>query len=212
MDSVAHLDDLPEGTMRMVRVDERRVCLVRTSTGVHALDNACPHEGYGLTQGSVEYVLNQLLSPRTQKGILATLGDGDAVAQLDATRRAAEMFFAAVHDWHRSQPRGTGRVREPGIVPDVLSEELRKLANQLHDLASGRDSEEEKLELTSRGDRLGVMALSVREWLRQSLDGQVYWVEVRQGRVPRVARRAMRDVRHQRITAFRFAACSDITR
>jgi ATP-dependent DNA helicase DinG len=154
----------------------------------HTLEDvAADFLGISVSQGGVEYVLNQLLSPRTQKGILATLGDGDAVAQLDATRQAAEMFFAAIHGWHTSQPRGTGRVRESGIVPDVLSEELRKLANQLHELASGRDSEEEKLELTSRGDRLGAMALSVREWLRQSLEGQVYWVDIRQGRVPRVS-------------------------
>jgi len=153
----------------------------------HTLEDvAADFLGISVTRGGVEYVLNQLFSPRTEKGILATLGDGDTVAQLDATRQAAEVFFAAVQDWHLRQPRGTGRVREPGIVPDVLSEELQKLANRLYDLARGRDSEEEKLELTSRADRLGAMALAVREWLRQSLDGQVYWVEVRQGRVLRV--------------------------
>ena len=53
-DPVADLADLSEGTMRMVRVDGRRVCLVRTGTGVHALDHACPHEGYGLTQGALD--------------------------------------------------------------------------------------------------------------------------------------------------------------
>jgi len=53
-DPVAELADLPEGTMRMVRVDGQRVCLVRTESGVHALDHACPHEGYGLTQGALD--------------------------------------------------------------------------------------------------------------------------------------------------------------
>ena len=51
---VAHLDELAEGSMKLVKVDGHRVCLVRTSTGVHALDHACPHEGYGLTQGSLD--------------------------------------------------------------------------------------------------------------------------------------------------------------
>src|SRR4030095_10026431 len=32
----------------------RRLCMVRTASGVHALDNACPHEGYGLTTGDLE--------------------------------------------------------------------------------------------------------------------------------------------------------------
>ena len=40
--------------MKMVRVDDRRLCLVRTSDGVFALDHACPHEGYGMTQGSLD--------------------------------------------------------------------------------------------------------------------------------------------------------------
>ena len=52
--TVAHLDDLPIGSMKMVRVDDRRLCLVRTSEGVFALDHACPHEGYGMTQGSLD--------------------------------------------------------------------------------------------------------------------------------------------------------------
>lgn len=154
----------------------------------HTLEDvAADHLGLSVSQGGVEYVLNQLLAPRTNKGILAILGDGDAVAQLEATRQASEKFFTAIYQWNLSQPKGTGRVRESGIVPDHLSEELKKLGNQLHELAKGRDAEEEKLELTSRGDRLEMMAKSVREWLRQELDGQVYWVEVRPGRVPRVA-------------------------
>jgi nitrite reductase/ring-hydroxylating ferredoxin subunit len=52
--AVAHLDDLPIGSMKMVRVDDHRLCLVRTSEGVFAIDHACPHEGYGMTQGSLD--------------------------------------------------------------------------------------------------------------------------------------------------------------
>jgi nitrite reductase/ring-hydroxylating ferredoxin subunit len=51
---VAHIDDLPIGSLKMVRVDGHRLCLVRTSDGVFALDHACPHEGYGMTQGSLD--------------------------------------------------------------------------------------------------------------------------------------------------------------
>ena len=43
--------------MKLVKVPdgdrERRLLLVRTSTGVYALDQACPHEGYGLRQGQL---------------------------------------------------------------------------------------------------------------------------------------------------------------
>src|SRR5829696_6508131 len=48
------VDDLPVGSMRLARADGQRLCLVRTARGVHALDHACPHEAYGLTQGTLE--------------------------------------------------------------------------------------------------------------------------------------------------------------
>lgn len=51
---VARLDELPIGSMKMVRADSHRLCLVRTSEGVFALAHACPHEGYGMTQGSLD--------------------------------------------------------------------------------------------------------------------------------------------------------------
>jgi nitrite reductase/ring-hydroxylating ferredoxin subunit len=54
LDADLYLDDLALGTMKMIKVDGHRVCLVRTADGVHAIDHACPHEGYGLTQGELD--------------------------------------------------------------------------------------------------------------------------------------------------------------
>jgi nitrite reductase/ring-hydroxylating ferredoxin subunit len=51
---VGNLAEIPIGSLKLVKVDGRRLCLVHTSTGVHALDNACPHEGYGLTTGELD--------------------------------------------------------------------------------------------------------------------------------------------------------------
>ncbi len=48
------IDDLEVGSMKMLKVDGHRVCLVRTADGLHAIDHACPHEGYGLTQGELD--------------------------------------------------------------------------------------------------------------------------------------------------------------
>jgi nitrite reductase/ring-hydroxylating ferredoxin subunit len=46
--------DLPVGGMKVGRVGDHRVLLVRTGDGVHALDHACPHQGYGLAQGDLD--------------------------------------------------------------------------------------------------------------------------------------------------------------
>ncbi|OWK43808.1 ATP-dependent DNA helicase [Fimbriiglobus ruber] len=154
----------------------------------HTLEDvAADHLGLSVTQGSVDYLLNQILAPRSHKGVLAQHGDAESFNQVEATRQASERFFLSLHSWHASQARGTGRVRQTRIVPDVLSEELGKLANALQRIAGRLSNEEEKVELTSRTDRLLGLAQSVRQWLGQDLAGQVYWVDVRQGRVPRVS-------------------------
>lgn len=50
---VGNLSELPVGEMKMAKVGERRVAVIHTPSGVHALDNACPHQGYGLTTGAL---------------------------------------------------------------------------------------------------------------------------------------------------------------
>ena len=51
---VGAVDDIGEGEMKMVKVGERRVAVIRTASGIHAIDNACPHQGYGLVTGALD--------------------------------------------------------------------------------------------------------------------------------------------------------------
>jgi len=150
-------------------------------------DTAADFLGLNVTQGGVEYLLNQLLTGRGDKGILAAHGDAESFQQVEATRQAAERFFASVHFWLSGQARPTTRVRQAMLVPDPLSGELSKLSGHLMRHATGLSSDEEKLELTSRAERLMSQAATVRQWLGQDLTGHVYWAEIRPGRVPRVA-------------------------
>ena len=50
---VASLAELGVGEMKVAKVGEHRVAVIRTASGVHALDNACPHQGYGLVTGAL---------------------------------------------------------------------------------------------------------------------------------------------------------------
>ncbi|MDH4364382.1 MAG: Rieske 2Fe-2S domain-containing protein [Acidimicrobiia bacterium] len=52
-ETVARAGDLSPGTMRMVTVEGHPVALVTTDAGTCALDNACPHQGYGLVTGTL---------------------------------------------------------------------------------------------------------------------------------------------------------------
>lgn len=154
----------------------------------HTLEDvAADHLGLQVNQGGIEYLFNKLLAPRQFRGLLASYGDDQAIAQLEHARQAAERFFQSVRAWQdRQGPRGTGRVREPAIVPNELSEELSKLGSQLTRCAEALTADEEKIELTSAADRCGGFAAALSQWLGQGLDGQVYWVETRGERYRRI--------------------------
>jgi len=102
----------------------------------------------------------------------------DALRQVHAVRFAADRFFNAIRAWHARQPRATGRVREPNIVPDNVSEELTKLASAIRAIADKLSSDEEKIELASATNRCLGLALGIRQWLAQELEGQVYWIDI----------------------------------
>jgi nitrite reductase (NADH) small subunit len=53
MTRACHIDDIPLGEGRTVRVDGRRIALFRTTTGWYAIDHACPHAGGPLSDGIV---------------------------------------------------------------------------------------------------------------------------------------------------------------
>lgn len=52
--TVGNTDDYAIGDMKMKSVGEHRIAVIRTPSGIHALDNACPHQGYGLVTGSLD--------------------------------------------------------------------------------------------------------------------------------------------------------------
>jgi ATP-dependent DNA helicase DinG len=155
----------------------------------HTLEDvAADHLGVQVTRGALDYLLNKLYNPRGRKGLLAYFGGEDAVTQVEYARGAGERFFNVVLAWVARQPRPAGRpgagpqqsntvrVREPDIVADVLSEELKKLATQIDAVAENLD-DEQKIEFTALSSRCRGLQLSLAQWLKQELPGQVYWVE-----------------------------------
>jgi nitrite reductase/ring-hydroxylating ferredoxin subunit len=49
----AAIDDLPVGGRKLFRHYDKRIALFRTDRGIYAVDNRCPHQGYGLLQGDM---------------------------------------------------------------------------------------------------------------------------------------------------------------
>jgi ATP-dependent DNA helicase DinG len=150
-------------------------------------DVAAGHLGLKVSRGAVDYLLNRLYNPRSDKGILTGYPSQQAYHQLEATRQAVECFFEDIVAWHMRQTRSTGRVRLPHIVADTLSEELLKLRSAIVDIADKLEEDEERIELLAPAKRCQAFAEGVKQWLAQDLTGQVYWVEASATRPERVA-------------------------
>src|SRR5579871_5857192 len=161
----------------------------------HTLEDvAADHMGLQVSQGALEHLLNRLSSHNGERGLLAYHGTRESQRQLSAVRAAGLQFFDNLRAWIEASQRGGRaaksrelRVRETGIVPNVLSEELAKLSSALTHIANDIPDDEQKIEITSVADRADVLAFSVRSWLDQALADQVYWLELRGERTQRLA-------------------------
>jgi ATP-dependent DNA helicase DinG len=168
----------------------------------HVLEDvAADHLGLQIGRGSIEYLLNKLFNHRNGRGLLAFIPSEDAMAQTEIVRHTTDRFFAAIRVWAASNRTATGRererplpagrgsesirVRQPNIVPDLLSEELRKLGSCLDKVAEDLD-DEQQIEFIAVADRARGLASGIEQWLAQALEGQVYWIDVTSGRSERI--------------------------
>lgn len=76
---VADTDALAVGSVVMAKAGDRLVAVVRTEAGYHALDNACPHRGGPLAQGTLED--GRLVCPWHGRAYDLTAGTCDGFAE-----------------------------------------------------------------------------------------------------------------------------------
>jgi ATP-dependent DNA helicase DinG len=135
------------------------------------------HLGLGVTSGQVEYTLNRLYNERTNRGLLVHHRASEAQQDVMECRHRADDFFAEVDDWLAARRGSNGRVREPGIVRNPLSEGLKKLAGTLTKHALGVGNAEERQDFVAARDRLRALAESIEDWRSQRVADSVYWIE-----------------------------------
>lgn len=141
-------------------------------------DVATDYLGSEISNFTVRWLLDSLLSQRTRKGLLTRLTiHGPEVSALrdmvDDLRLRAENFFLDLHAVLKQEP--VLRIRSRHIVRDTLSDQLSRLRDTLL-LLKGETFEEEH-ELKAYAGRADVLAAAVRHNLEQDLDGFVYWAE-----------------------------------
>ena len=89
------------------------------------------HLGLSIANGQIEYTLRKLYNDRTNRGLLVHHKLARGQEESPGLPRTRPTFFDSVARWLDEQPKGNGRVRQPNIVANSLSEGLRKLAAML---------------------------------------------------------------------------------
>ncbi len=137
------------------------------------------HLGVQLSSLGVDLTLARLYNERTQKGLLGVYRLDAAIDQVQRARMTAEDFFARIEDWYYRQPAGfNGRVRSPLGVPEILPEELRKLASAIQQGAMQIEQPEKRIELEAAELRCRSLAMEISGWLEHHEKESVYWVEI----------------------------------
>jgi len=141
-------------------------------------DVATDYLGVEVSNYSVRYLLDSLLSQRTRKGMLTRLTNQGAEAQVaremtDGLRLASENFFLDLASLLRQEP--ALRIRRKNIIPDMLSEPLMELKDALLELKV--ESQEEEQEVKAFASRAQTLASAIRLNLEQGAEGFVYWAE-----------------------------------
>jgi ATP-dependent DNA helicase DinG len=137
------------------------------------------HLGLQISSLGVDLRLARLYNERNGKGLLGFKKLDAAINQLKRARNAVDDFFGRIEDWHHRQPANfNGRVRNPFSAPEILPEELRRLASTIHEGAQKFDRPEERIELDAADMRCRALADEISAWLRQAESDHVYWVEL----------------------------------
>ena len=134
--------------------------------------------GLELADTQLQYLLNGLHSPKTNKGTVLALRKPALVRAVDGVRPILAGFFDELVSWQERHGRRNGRLTEPPAVTNTLSSALRDLHGRLRDAQGHVKDEEVKLELKAQTERLTAYADALAELLEQRHEQWVYWMEV----------------------------------
>jgi len=143
---------------------------------------ASDHFGRSVTSSAVEYLLRELYNDQSDRGVLALMGDKEAIEAVGRAAVAAEGFFDALTEYSGPGVAPNGRIKQPGIVPNELSPALEAVTTALRSLRRGVRDDELKYELQGYEQRADELARTVEGLVVQADDSQAYWLTTRPGR------------------------------
>jgi len=143
---------------------------------------ASAHLGIRLSLYMVEYWLRRIYGSERRKGLCAVLKDGKGALLATQTAEAAEIFFESVRNHFKlGEQKTQQRVFKPPPIETDLPLKITNLCHHLKTLTETTDNQDIQSEIKSSRNRGLELRDTIETFLKQSLEGQVYWVEI-QGR------------------------------
>jgi len=138
--------------------------------------------GIKVSQLEINFLLNSLFNPTTQKGLFFRIKKlkeekrnllGELVKEV---KTANELFFSRLKD-KLGKDNLKQRIKEKAFVPNLLDNPLSRLIFSLNSLLSEEKDEEMRLEISSFVSRCLEIRDDLRKILEQQEENYVYWIE-----------------------------------
>ena len=144
----------------------------------HTIEQVASRQiGLGVSQFGLGYVLRRLYNERTKKGLFQVLRNPDGVRLITEVTADLDKFFASVESRANFKKGREYRVRTPDFVEDTVTAKLAKLQTLIVSLLKGLEDETLKAELQDMGRRIHETRVNIAEFLSQSAEEHVYWIE-----------------------------------
>ena len=142
-------------------------------------DVAAKQLGMRLSHAGLQFDIQRLYNPRTKRGLLKTLRNGDGMQSAEELlERAADFFDEVAEAAEFGQFSREFRVRKPDLVDNTLMIPLRSFWTAVEDAAECLDKESSvRSELMDGARRMREVYSGVRMFLEQDDEESVYWVE-----------------------------------
>ncbi len=142
---------------------------------------ASSHLGIRLSLYQIEYWLRRIHSEK-KRGILSVLKDGKGTFMADQIRDEADRFFETVKSHFKLGPQKVQqRIFDPPPIETDLPLKLTNLCHHLKTVTQTTENEGLQAEIKSLRNKGLELRDTIETFLKQSLEGHVYWAEV-QGR------------------------------
>src|SRR6516164_8451371 len=144
----------------------------------HTIESVAARQiGLGISQFGLKQTLHRLYNPKTQKGLFTFLRETESGQETAETCDTVDRFFDSVESVANFRKGREYRVRKPEIVPDTVSTALTRVQAAVVDALRSAEDEKLKSELQDLGRRIREARHTVVDFLNQTPENHVYWVE-----------------------------------